>query len=83
MQRRTSNKRTISFRIDLDKVTTLDKLAQTQKRERTFLLNEAVDAYLEVQHWQLEHIQEGIRQADAGLGSDHAAVRAKWARRLK
>jgi len=83
MQRRTSNKRTISFRIDLDKVAALDKLAQTQSRERTFLLNEAVDTYLDVQHWQIEHIKEGIRQADAGLGADHAAVRAQWTRRLK
>ena len=83
MQRRTSTKKTISFRIDLDKVAALDKLAETQSRERTFLLNEAVNAYLDVQHWQIEHIKEGIRQADAGLGTDHAAVRARWTRRLK
>jgi predicted transcriptional regulator len=42
-----------------------------------------VDAYLEVQRWQIEHIQEGLRQADAGMGVDHEEVPAKWRRRLR
>jgi len=42
-----------------------------------------VDAYLEVQQWQIEHIQEGSHQADAGMGTDHETVKAKWRRRLR
>ncbi|HTS70687.1 MAG TPA: CopG family transcriptional regulator [Terriglobia bacterium] len=77
------NKRTISFRLEPDKVAALDNLAKAQTRDRTFLLNEAVDAYLDVQRWQIEHIQEGLRQADAGMGRDHEEVHAKWRRRLR
>jgi predicted transcriptional regulator len=77
------NKKTISFRLEADKVAALDRLAKAQTRDRTFLLSQAVDAYLEVQQWQIEHIQEGLRQADAGMGTDHQAVRAKWRRRLR
>ena len=83
MQNGATNRKTISFRIEPEKVAALDKLAKVQTRDRTFLLNEAVDAYLEVQRWQIEHIQEGLRQADAGMGADHEKVRAKWRRRRR
>ena len=83
MQNAAVNKRTISFRLEPEKVAALDKLAKAQTRDRTFLLSQAVDAYLEVQRWQIEHIKEGLRQADAGMGADHMEVRAKWRRRLR
>lgn len=83
MQNGAANKKTVSFRIEPEKVAALDKLAKAQTRDRTFLLNEAVDAYLDVQRWQVEHIKEGLRQADVGMGADHEEVRAKWRRRLR
>jgi predicted transcriptional regulator len=83
MQNGNANKKTISFRLEPQKVAALDKLAKAQTRDRTFLLNEAVDAYLDVQRWQIKHIQEGLRQANAGMGTDHEEVRAKWRRRLR
>ena len=83
MQNGAASKKTISFRLKPEKVAALDNLARAQTRDRTFLLNEAVEAYLEVQRWQIEHIQEGVRQADAGMGEDHGKVRAKWRRRLR
>jgi predicted transcriptional regulator len=83
MQNRAANKKTISFRLEPEKVAALDKLAKAQTRDRTFLLSQAVDAYLDVQRWQIEHIKEGLRQADAGMGADHMEVRAKWRRRLR
>jgi predicted transcriptional regulator len=51
------DKQTISFRLDSDKVDALDVLAKALDRDRTYLLNEAVSAYLDVQQWQVEHIQ--------------------------
>ena len=81
MQNGATNKKTVSFRLEPEKVAALDRLAKAQTRDRTFLLNEAVDAYLDVQRWQIEHIQEGLRQADAGMGTNHEKVRAKWRRR--
>ncbi|NEN90185.1 MAG: CopG family transcriptional regulator [Okeania sp. SIO3H1] len=43
--------------------------------------NDASDDRLQVQEWQLEHIKEGLRQADAGeFASDEevAAALARW-----
>ena len=47
-------KQTISFRLDAEKVSDLDTLAKALDRDRSYLLNEAVRSYLEVQQWQIE-----------------------------
>jgi predicted transcriptional regulator len=77
------DKRTLSFRIDSDKVSTLDALAEALDRDRSHLLNEAVTAYLDVQHWHIEQIKAGLRQADAGTLVDHAVVKAAMARKRR
>ena len=77
-------KQTISFRLDAEKVSDLDTLAKALGRDRSYLLNEAVRSYLEVQQWQIEQIDKALEQADAGKLIDHSDVRkmaAKWLRR--
>lgn len=77
-------KQTVSFRLDSDKVSALDALADALDRDRTYLLNEAVAAYLDVQQWQIEHVKAAVRQADAGRLLEHQQVKkmaAKWRRR--
>jgi len=74
-------KHTVSFRIDADKVTALDTLAEALERDRSHLLNEAVSAYLETQQWQVEEIKKSLRQANAGKLVPHARVKQmarKW-----
>jgi predicted transcriptional regulator len=44
------------------------------------VLNEAIDAYLDVQEWQIQHIQEGMRQAEAGEFASDAEVAAAFSR---
>jgi predicted transcriptional regulator len=77
------NRETISFRLDTGKKEKLDAIAATVDRDRSYLLNEAIDAYLEVHQWQIEHIREGVRQADAGKFASKAEVAAAFARRRK
>jgi predicted transcriptional regulator len=78
------DKQTVSFRMDGEKVEALDTLAEALDRDRTYLLNEAVAAYLDVQRWHIEQIERGIRQADTGKLVDHSKVKkmvAGWRRR--
>ena len=77
------DKQTLSFRIDSDKAGALDALAEALDRDRSHLLNEAVTAYLDVQHWHIEQIKAGLRQADAGRLVDHAVVKAAMARKRR
>ena len=55
-----------SVRADRKKVRKLDKLAAQQDRSRNYLVNQAIDQYLELLAWQDERIKEGIKAADAG-----------------
>jgi predicted transcriptional regulator len=58
--------KTVSFRTNSKKVEALDALASLQDRDRSYLLNQAVDNYLDLQQYHIEMIEKGIRQADAG-----------------
>jgi predicted transcriptional regulator len=70
-----AKKQLIRFQIDSDKVDALDALAEALDRDRTYLLNEAVAAYLDLQQWKFEHIKASIKQADAGLLTDHREIK--------
>lgn len=74
-------KRTITFRLDEEKKKALDAISESLDRDRSWVLGEAVDRYLEAHRWQVEHINEGLRQADTGRFAKPSEVRkafAKW-----
>jgi len=58
--------KTISFRIPSEKVETLDALAATMDRDRTYLLNEAVEHYLKLNEYHIKLIEKGLRAAERG-----------------
>jgi predicted transcriptional regulator len=81
---RIMEKHTISFRLDSDKLEALDTIAKALERDRTFVLNEAVRSYLDIQKWQIEHIKSSLRQAEAGELIDHDELKRSarhWRRR--
>ncbi|HYY72574.1 MAG TPA: ribbon-helix-helix protein, CopG family [Candidatus Bathyarchaeia archaeon] len=58
--------KTISFRMSSEAVDTLDALAETMDRDRSYLLNEAVERYLELNEYHIKLIKKGLRAAEAG-----------------
>jgi predicted transcriptional regulator len=81
------SKETVSFRIEVEKRAALDEVAQILERDRSAVINEAIDAYLELHHWQVEHIKHGLAEAESGAeGIAHEEVfdrlRAKIEERL-
>ena len=75
-------KQTLTFRANRKKVKALDRLAQALDRDRSYLLNEAVDQYLSVHEYHLRQIREGLAQARAGKLIDYEQVKADWKKRL-
>ena len=75
--------KTVSFRADSKKIAALDALASVQDRDRSYLLNQAVDNYLELQQYHIELIEKGIRQADAGELVDQSEVEKMVGRLLQ
>ena len=72
---------TVSGRVDKDVLKKLELLAKATSRSRSFLVAEAVRAYVDEQLWQIEAIEEGIRQADQNKFASDKELRktfAKW-----
>jgi predicted transcriptional regulator len=73
-------KETISFRLETEKKDALDKIAEALDRDRTYIINEAISAYLDLQKWQTLHIKEGLRRAKAGEIASEEEVEAVFKR---
>jgi predicted transcriptional regulator len=70
-----SAQKTISFRMPLKAVKTLDALAETMDRDRSYLLNEAVQRYLELNEYHIKLIEKGLRAAQKGDFVPHAEMK--------
>ncbi|WP_448267542.1 CopG family ribbon-helix-helix protein [Nostoc sp. DSM 114159] len=73
------SKENITFRIDSDRKAALDAIAAQINRDRSHILNEAVATYLEMYQWQIEEIQKGIAEANAGNFASDEEVKATFA----
>jgi predicted transcriptional regulator len=56
----------VSFRTEASTIEALDKLAEAFDRDRSYVINRALEAYLEVYRWQVDHIAKAKAEADAG-----------------
>ena len=61
-----SSPRIISFRIEPDRIAELDAIAKSLDRDRSHLLNEAVESYLNQQHHLVAMVKEGLRASKNG-----------------
>jgi predicted transcriptional regulator len=73
-------KSTITFRLDSAKREALDSIAEINDRDRSYVLNEAIEAYLDIHDWQIEHVKKGLRQAQEGKFASEREVRKAFAR---
>jgi len=75
-----SAKEVVTVRLDHEKREAVDQIALTFQRDRSFIINEAIDAYLATHRWHVEHIEEGLRQAEAGEFASEEEVEQAFAR---
>lgn len=55
-----------TVRVEPEKQKRLDELAESMDRSRNWLVNQALECYLDVQAWQIQQIRQGIEAADRG-----------------
>ncbi len=67
---------TLAFRVPGEKAAALEKLAESTERDKSWLLERALDEYLVNQAWQIAAIEEGIADAEAGRMIPHEEMRA-------
>jgi len=73
-------KETMTVRIEPETREALDAIAAALDRDRSHVVNEALDAYVETHRWQIEHIRQGLREADAGKFAREKDVKKTIAR---
>lgn len=66
----------LSFRVSAELAAMLDALSRATDRPRTWHLEQALSAYLETQAWQIAHIEQGLKELEAGKSVPHETVKA-------
>ena len=72
---------TLSFRTENEIKQKLDAIAEQQNRDRSYIINQAINYYLSLYDWQIEHIMQGVEQAksqDFAADDEVKATFDKW-----
>jgi predicted transcriptional regulator len=69
---------TISFRLPPDMKQRIDLLAKATRRSKTYVIEEAITNYLNLNEWQVQSILEGLKEVEEGATTPHEIVLAKW-----
>ncbi len=72
----------VTFKIPKETNDRLAALAVATRRTKTFVLEEAVSAYLDYNEWQIQSIQKGLEDMKAGRVTDHETVVKEWEQRV-
>lgn len=75
---------TLNLRIPPAMRERLDRLSEATNRPRSYIVEAALSAYLDVNEWQVAAVQEAVAEADSPGASwtDHADVAAEWRKKL-
>ena len=79
----TTKREQVSFKLETNTKRRLEALAAATRRTKTFVLEEAINHYLDLNEWQIKSIEEGLEDARAGRIITHETLVAKWERRLE
>lgn len=75
---------TINLRVEPAMRDRLDRLSEAMKRPRSYIIESALAAYLDVNEWQVSAIREAVVEADSGSAewTGHEELAAEWRKRL-
>jgi predicted transcriptional regulator len=72
--------KSVSFRTPSSKLEKIDKLAGAQHRDRSYILNEAIDQYLDMEDYHTSLVEQGLRDSEAGKTVSHEEVGRRLAK---
>ncbi|HPX60953.1 MAG TPA: CopG family ribbon-helix-helix protein [Deltaproteobacteria bacterium] len=74
----------LTVRVKPDTRNRLDNLARITHRSKSYVIEEALEHYLDVNEWQIKGIQEALEEADrpGAEFTDHDEVLAHWEAKL-
>ena len=69
----------VTCRLAAEDVAFLDKLGTLWDRDRSYLIKKAVSEYVALHRWQIEEVEQAVKEADAGLFASDKQVKAAFA----
>jgi RHH-type rel operon transcriptional repressor/antitoxin RelB len=76
-----AGKNVLTVRVSAELQDRLDAIAEAVERPRSWIVNRALEAFVESESWQIAEIKRGLAEADAGDFANDAEVTAifeKW-----
>jgi len=70
-----------TIRLDDKKIGRIDGLAKTLSRSRSWVINQAIDRFLEYEEWFIQEVNEGLKEVDRGeiaTQEEVVSVFRKW-----
>ena len=61
-----AEKGNVTVRMAKNRIKMLDELGKCDDRDRSYIVNEAVEEYLSRRQWQLEQVQRALKAVEAG-----------------
>jgi predicted transcriptional regulator len=70
--------KTTTIRMDGRTLKRLDGVARVMSRSRTWVINQAIERYLNYEEWFVAQVKQGLKEAKAGKVVEHEAVVKAW-----
>lgn len=71
----------VSFRIASSEKRRIERLARALNRDKTFVFNEAISHYLDLNEWQIVGIREGLEDLKHGRVVSAEEIEDEWWRK--
>ena len=73
--------KTTTVRMDGRTLKRVDGLARAMSRSRAWVINQAVERYLDYEEWFAAEVKQALVEADAGQLVEHETVVNRWERK--
>jgi predicted transcriptional regulator len=70
--------KTTTIRMDSRILKRIDGIARAMSRSRAWVINQAVERYLDYEEWFVDAVRHGLKQASAGELVEHEALVGRW-----
>jgi RHH-type transcriptional regulator, rel operon repressor / antitoxin RelB len=68
----------VSLRIQPATKERLERLARATNRSKAYLVEVAIENYLDLNEWQMKEIEKGLKEAGEGQLTPHEDILAHW-----
>jgi predicted transcriptional regulator len=73
--------KTTTVRMESRTLKRVDGLANAISRSRAWVINQAVERYLDYEEWFVSEVKQALKEAERGRLLDHESVAKRWERK--